>query len=97
MSEFTFVIKALGLAALIIFVLQIQIGPNTIERRVVYGLEQSSVAVFLQEAATGGAWAIQNLYGYGQEKIGSVFSLGGHKKKNPHQKEVESEDEASRY
>jgi len=62
MSELTFVIKSFVLTVLIVVLLQMKVGSATLESSSQRWLQKSSVSVYIQSVAAGGALALKNLY-----------------------------------
>ena len=62
MSELIFAIKTLVISALLISLMQVKIAGTTMENHTQSWLENSSVAHFVQGAATGGILACRDLY-----------------------------------
>ncbi len=62
MSEIFFALKTLLISALLISLMQVKIAGTTMETHTQAWLENSSVAHFIQGAATGGILACRDLY-----------------------------------
>ena len=62
MSELIFALKTFLISALLISLMQVKIAGSTLENHTQLWLENSSVAHFIQGAATGGILACRDLY-----------------------------------
>lgn len=62
MSEMIFALKTLLISALLISLMQVKIAGTTMETHTQAWLENSTVAHFIQGAATGGILACRDLY-----------------------------------
>ncbi len=62
MSELIFAIKTLLISALLVSLMQVKISGVSMENHTQSWLENSSVAHFIQGAATGGVLAFRDLY-----------------------------------
>lgn len=61
MAELNYVLKCLLITSVITLFLQIKIQGQSFESRAEYGLKKSSVSIYLQSVAVGGAFAAKNL------------------------------------
>ena len=62
MSEFFFVMKSLVLAVLIVVFMQAKVGDSSLEGYSQAWLQRSSVSIYIQSVAAGGALALKNLF-----------------------------------
>lgn len=61
MAELSYVLKCLLMTAVITIFLQIKFQGQSFESRAEYALKKSSVSVYLQSVAVGGAFAARNM------------------------------------
>jgi ABC-type sulfate transport system permease component len=61
MSELLFVLKSFFLTVLLVIAMQIKVGSSSLEQYTQWWLQKSSVSVYVQTVAAGGALALKNL------------------------------------
>ncbi|WP_413289588.1 hypothetical protein [Bdellovibrio sp. HCB337] len=62
MSEILFVVKCLVLTVLLTVFMQVKVGSASIEAYSQNWLQRSSVSIYIQSVAAGGALALKNLF-----------------------------------
>lgn len=62
MSEFIFVVKSLILTVLLVVFMQVKVGNSSLEGYSQAWLQRSSVSIYIQSVAAGGALALKNLF-----------------------------------
>ncbi|MBK9322122.1 MAG: hypothetical protein IPM97_04045 [Bdellovibrionaceae bacterium] len=77
MSEFFFVIKSLIITALLTILMQVKVGPSSLEQQAQAFLQKSSTAVYVQSVAAGGALALKKLYYSVKSSIVSTSTQAG--------------------
>jgi hypothetical protein len=70
MGEFWFVLKSLVVTVLLLFGMQLQVGNQSIESRMIHWTQNSSIAKFLQAVAEGGIRATQDGFSYVSNQLG---------------------------
>jgi hypothetical protein len=61
MSELIFVIKSLVITVVLVILMQVKVGNASIEDYSQHWLTRSSVSIYIQSVAAGGALALRNL------------------------------------
>lgn len=72
MSELMFILKCLVLTAALTILMQVKVGPSSLEQQAHWYLQKSSVSIYIQSVASGGALAAQNLYVMATRKFRAV-------------------------
>ncbi|ASD65283.1 hypothetical protein [Bdellovibrio bacteriovorus] len=83
MEELKFVLKCFAATALLIVLMQVKVGGDSIESHSFRWLQKSTVSQYIQSAAAGGAMAIRNLgrsLGDGVASTVDGFQEGAHEK-----------------
>lgn len=62
MSELIFVIKSFIITVLLVVAMQVRVGNASLEAYSQWWLQKSSVSIYVQTVAAGGALALKNLY-----------------------------------
>ena len=62
MSEFMFVVKSLILTLVLVVFMQVKVGDGSLESYSQWWLQKSSVSIYVQSVAAGGALALKNLF-----------------------------------
>lgn len=62
MSELIFVVKSLVLTVVLVVFMQVKVGNASLEAYSQNWLQKSTVSVYLQSVAAGGALALKNLF-----------------------------------
>lgn len=83
MEELKFVFKCFAFTALLIVLMQVKVGGDSVEAHSFRWLRQSTVSQYIQSAAAGGAMALRNLgrtLGEGVASTVDGFQEGAHEK-----------------
>ena len=83
MSEFSFVLKCMGITLLLTFVMQLEWQGQSIERRIGSAIERSPAVHWVESAAAGGALMLQRTIQYAQEKTNSMWTKNEEKTSAP--------------
>lgn len=62
MSELIFVLKSLIITVVLIVAMQVKIGNSSLESYSQWWIQKSSVSIYVQSVAAGGAMALKNLF-----------------------------------
>jgi len=62
MSELVFVLRSFIVTVIIVVAMQVKVGNSSLESYSQWWLQKSSVSVYIQSVAAGGALALKNLY-----------------------------------
>ncbi len=62
MSELMFVLKSFLLTVIFVIALQVKVGNSSLEQHSQRWLQKSSVSLYVQSVASGGALALRNLF-----------------------------------
>lgn len=62
MSELFFVVKSLFLTVILVVAMQVKVGEASLEQYSQHWLQKSSVSIYIQSVAAGGALALKNLF-----------------------------------
>jgi ABC-type sulfate transport system permease component len=75
MSELMFVLKSFIITVVLIVALQVKVGNSSLESYSQWWLQKSSVSIYIQSVAAGGALALKNLvFGVKSTIVGTVDS-----------------------
>ena len=61
MSELMFVLKSFIITVVLIVAMQVKVGNSSLESYSQWWLQKSSVSIYIQSVAAGGAFALKNL------------------------------------
>lgn len=75
MEGFNFALKGLLATVLIVGLMQISVGNQTIENKITNWFYSSSVPRHIRTAASGGALFLENSYDFSKEKINSLMGV----------------------
>lgn len=62
MSELLFVLKSFLLTVTLVVAMQVKVGNSSLEQYSQWWLQKSSVSIYVQSVAAGGALALRNLF-----------------------------------
>jgi hypothetical protein len=62
MNELFFVLKCMAITIALTVLMQVRVGNSSLEQESQWFLQKSTVSIYIQSVAAGGALAIKNLY-----------------------------------